>query len=248
MDKRKFSLITGATSGIGRELAISKSQMEPLLLHGRNRIALEETLSLCRGSGHLLWECDLEGRDVSSSLEQLIQSHSISIKSFIHCAGATSILPARRLSRSLGEKIMAVNCLSALEIISVLKTKNSNEKNLHNIIFISSIWSKFGAKGYTYYCASKAAIDGAMRALSVELAPDVRVNSILLGAISTKMSEGAFSDPDIKEKLLVDYPLGLGRKNDAVDLINFLGSNNARWMTGQQVVLDGGRTVNMSLK
>ena len=113
---------------------------------------------------------------------------------------------------------------------------------------MSSIWSKFGARGYSLYCASKGALDSAMRALAIELAPIVRVNSVLLGAINTPMSEKSFSDAEIMQNINNQYPLGVGHTNDAACMVEFLLSSDSRWMTGQQIVLDGGRSINMSSK
>jgi NAD(P)-dependent dehydrogenase (short-subunit alcohol dehydrogenase family) len=87
-----------------------------------------------------------------------------------------------------------------------------------------------------------------MKSLSVELAPQVRVNSILPGAVRTPMAEYALKDPIIAEKLTGDYPLGLGEPHDIANLVEFLLSEKSRWITGQQLVIDGGRTANMSQK
>jgi NAD(P)-dependent dehydrogenase (short-subunit alcohol dehydrogenase family) len=87
-----------------------------------------------------------------------------------------------------------------------------------------------------------------MRALAVELAPATRVNSILPGAIQTSMAEGGFADPAIVEKLRQDYPLGIGRPDDIASAVEFVLSAGARWLTGQEIVIDGGRTINASLK
>ena len=86
-----------------------------------------------------------------------------------------------------------------------------------------------------------------MRALAIELAPDVRVNSVLLGAINTPMSEKTFSDPGLSQNINKQYPLGIGQTDDAAFMVEFLLSDKSRWMTGQQIVLDGGRSVNFSL-
>ena len=121
--KGLYTLVTGASSGIGRCIAINKAKCGPVLLHGRNQETLKETLNMCEGEGHLIWNCDLEGTNVADSLRTLLINQCIFVGSFIHCAGLTSILPSRSLSRRIGQKIMSVNCLSALEIISILNGK-----------------------------------------------------------------------------------------------------------------------------
>jgi NAD(P)-dependent dehydrogenase (short-subunit alcohol dehydrogenase family) len=117
---------------------------------------------------------------------------------------------------------------------------------LRNIVFVSSTASKFGAKGFSLYCASKGALDSLMRALAVELAPGIRVNSVLPGGVRTEMTESMFNDPQLADRLSVNYPLGLGQPSDIALAIEFLLSDKARWITGQQLVVDGGRTVNIT--
>lgn len=243
-----FTLITGASSGVGRATAVRLSAERALILHGRNRERLEETRLLSAApERHALWCMDLN--DVSSidaSLTSLLAERPV--EAFVHCAGAVTVLPMRSTDHKVAQAMMNVNFLAAVEIVNLLLKRKINGRQLTNIIFISSIFSSFGARGHSAYCASKAALDGLMRALAVELAPAIRVNSILPGALKTSMSGDAFSDPEIVEKFKRDYPLGIGEPSDIADAVQFLLSPNARWLTGQQIAVDGGRTVNMSLK
>jgi NAD(P)-dependent dehydrogenase (short-subunit alcohol dehydrogenase family) len=87
-----------------------------------------------------------------------------------------------------------------------------------------------------------------MRALAVELAPDTRVNSILPGALDTAMAASAMSDAEVAANVKASYPLGIGKPEDIANAVQFLLSDEARWLTGQELVIDGGRTVNFSLK
>jgi NAD(P)-dependent dehydrogenase (short-subunit alcohol dehydrogenase family) len=156
------------------------------------------------------------------------------------------VLPLRSIGMDHAQQVMNTNVLSAMEITRLLTRKNVNQKNLSRIVFISTTASQFGAKGFTAYCASKAALDGLMRALAVELAPQVRVNSVLPGAVQTPMTQAMFDDPELGPRLTRDYPLGVGQMSDIVNAVEFLLSDKSRWMTGQQMVVDGGRTINIS--
>ena len=250
MDLVSTTLITGASSGLGRASALRLSRERKLILHGRNLDRLEETRRECHDpERHVLWPFDLKDvGNLSDALAHLLVERTLSVESFVHCAGMVTILPARSIDHNIAHEIMSVNFLSAVEIIHTLLKKKINSGGFSNIVFVSSIWARFGARGHSAYCASKAALDGFMRALAVELAPSTRVNSILPGAIQTPMAEGGFADPAIVEKIRQDYPLGTGRPDDVASAVEFLLSTGARWLTGQEIVLDGGRTVNASLK
>jgi NAD(P)-dependent dehydrogenase (short-subunit alcohol dehydrogenase family) len=143
-------------------------------------------------------------------------------------------------------EIMNVNFFSAAEITRLLLKKKINHLQLRNIVFVSSTASKFGAKGLNLYCATKGALDSLMRALAVELAPEIRINSVLPGGVRTSMTESMFADPQLAARLGADYPLGPGNISDIAAAVEFLLSDKARWVTGQQFTVDGGRTVNIS--
>jgi NAD(P)-dependent dehydrogenase (short-subunit alcohol dehydrogenase family) len=176
----------------------------------------------------------------------LLEAQQAGIECFVHCAGTLIIIPIRSASRTVVEEIMNVNFASAVEITRLLATKKVNEKNLRSIVFVSSTASKFGARGFNLYCASKGALDALMRALAVELAPNVRVNSVLPGAVRTNMTNTMMTDSDLKARFAEQYPLGIGETSDVASAIEFLISDKARWITGQQLIVDGGCSVNIT--
>jgi NAD(P)-dependent dehydrogenase (short-subunit alcohol dehydrogenase family) len=245
-----YTLVTGASSGIGRAVAERLARSRRLMLHGRNPARLEETRLACgRPESHLVWTQDF--RDVARAapaLAELLARQSAAVEGFVHCAGAAHVLPARSAGLEAVLESLNVNYVAAQQIIATLLKKRVNPGRLCSVVVISSIWSQFGARGHSLYCASKAALDGMVRALAVELAPDVRVNSVLPGAVRTPMAKAALADPEIVEGLRQNYPLGLGQPADVAAAVEFLMSEDARWITGQQYVVDGGRTVNMSHK
>ena len=243
-----YTLVTGASSGIGRETAIMLSQLGPLLLNGRDLERLEETRLLCLNPKlHFIWPFDLKDiESIEKSLCKLLIENDIRISQFVHCAGLLTIVPLRLLERDSAIDTLNVCLMSAIEISRLLVRRKVNNKTLRSIVFVSSTASKFGARGFSVYCAAKGALDAYMRALAVELAPNVRVNSVLPGAVRTAMTEHMFADNDTIVRMGADYPLGLGQQADIANAIGFLLSDSARWITGQQLVVDGGRTVNIS--
>lgn len=248
MNSGSFTLVTGASSGIGRDIAIKLSASRSVLIHGRNQNRLNETLERCSGKNHRLWNFDFENvTELQSSLRELCVQNGILISEFVHCAGIPSVGGARLMSAIQTQKVFNTNTISALEICATL-LKKSNQGALKNILFISSIWGSFGSIGHTAYSASKGALDSAMRSLAVELAPSIRVNSLALGAIETPMSRDALSDPEIRAHTEKNYPLGIGNSESVASVCEFLLSDLAIWITGQVLVLDGGRTAHMSNK
>jgi len=132
-----------------------------------------------------------------------------------------------------------------MEIIRPLNQKRVNKGALRSITFISSTASRIvAAGGYAAYAASKGALNAMALSLAVELAPSVRVNAVLPGIVGTEMNREHFANPDFVASLQATHPLGLGRPEDVADAVEFLSSDHARWITGQELVVDGGRSAN----
>ena len=246
--KPSFILVTGASSGIGRAISISLSSNSNLILAGRREEKLQETRSLCCNAGsHCVLAVDLgEVEKIEEILSNYIIENDVVISHFIHCAGVMRMLPLKSLTANSIAATFSVNVTSAALISKVLTKRSVNASALKGMVFISSNISDFGAKAFSIYAASKAALDSLMRCLAVELAPNIRVNSVLPGAIHTEMTESIFENEEVAKKLLGAYPLGLGNPGDISDMVDFLISNRSRWITGQTFVVDGGSTVNMS--
>jgi NAD(P)-dependent dehydrogenase (short-subunit alcohol dehydrogenase family) len=241
------TLITGASSGIGREIAKGLSR-DRLILSGRDEQRLEETRAACSSpERHLVWPQALDRvADLQRSFTELLARHQVRVSNYVHCAGTVKILPLRSIEIDYALEVLNTNFTSAFALMNVLVKKKVNDQKLRSVVFVSSIASQFGAKGLSIYAASKGALDALMKSLAVELAPDVRVNSVLPGAIETEMTKTIFARPDVQDRIKKDYPLGAGAADDIVHIVEFLLSERARWITGQQVIVDGGRTVNIT--
>ena len=238
-----YVLITGASSGIGRATAARLSKMYPLILGGRDKVRLEETRAMCENADkHLLWQYDLGGVDgIEGSLSFFLKERQRAVSGFVHSAGIAPLAPLRMTSTEQMREIMNVNFFSAAEILKLLTSRKINGKSLKNVVIVSSISSKWGAKGMSLYSASKGALDSFARSMAYELAPHVRINTVLPGGIATSeagvMAYGAEMLQDNAE-----YLLGEGKGQDIADMIAFLLSEQARWITGQNFVVDGGKT------
>jgi len=235
------TLITGASSGFGRSIAQKLAPSRKLVLVGRSAEKLEAVRKTFETpEKHLLWVWDLSRLDgIDGELASLLATKDIGIDHFIHSAGVTGIQLARATEIAFVTRIFNVNLFSAMEIIRSLVQKRTNKGALQSITFISSIASRVGASGYSVYAASKGAVNALSLSLAVELAPAVRVNAILPGIIQTEMTKEYFANSDF----VALYPLGFGRPEDIANAVEFLSSDHARWITGQEIVVDGGRSV-----
>jgi NAD(P)-dependent dehydrogenase (short-subunit alcohol dehydrogenase family) len=239
-----FTFITGASSGIGAGLAISLSKDKRLVLCGRNKDKLGSIRERCNNAGdhHVLCFDLVKDKNILfSKTNVFLLQNKIKVDSFIHCAGLTTILPLRNFTPDYVNEVFDTNLFSALEILRAL-LKKENQGALKNIIFLSGLWSIRGDIGNSIYAASKGAINSLVISLARELAPRVRVNSVVPGAILTPMTEKKFEDASFRKMIEQDYPLGLGKIDDVVNFIEFLLGEKASWITGQNLVIDGGRS------
>ncbi|MEG2184748.1 MAG: SDR family oxidoreductase [Cloacibacillus sp.] len=247
-NQRPFILITGASSGVGRATAVALSDAYNLILHGRNMEKLEKTKSLCSNTATIfLWPCDFGVIEmVENSLVVLLTHLKIKISGLVYSAGMVEMLPLRALSLDKLRDTFNTNFLSAAIISKVLVQKKMNGTELKNIVFISSNISDRGGKAFSVYAASKGALDSFMRCLAVELAPRVRVNSLLPGGMRTEMTEDICKDTALMERMEATYPLGMGKPENIAAAVKFLLSDDGSWITGQTITIDGGRTINIT--
>ncbi|KAA0126170.1 SDR family oxidoreductase [Chryseobacterium sp. SN22] len=240
--------LTGATAGIGEALAITLSQQYNIILSGRNTEKLEALKAKCltENSVYIL-PLDLSDLDkLEKNISSFLSENQLTVQKFVHCAGFMKMVPLKLVSQDLILETFKTNVFSANTIIKLLTNKKANNSALNNVVFISSNISNRGAKAMSTYGSSKAALDGLMRSLAVELAPKVRVNSVLPGAVITEMTKSIFENEEVSQRMSAQYPLGIGLPKDIAEAVSFLLSEHSRWMTGEQITVDGGRSVNIT--
>lgn len=246
MEERKYILITGSSSGMGEEMAVQLSQDYNIIINGRDTERLQSVRDRLSEGRHVVWQYDLvDVQNIEQSLISLIAENNIKIAHFVHSAGFMKMYPVKMLNAELFANSFNINVVSAALIAKTLVGRK-NQKALESAVFVSSNISNFGAKAFSVYSAAKSGLDGLMRSLAMELAPDVRINSVLPGGIRTRMTEHMYQDEELINRMAATYPLGLGQTSDIYHAVRFLLSSEARWITGQQFTVDGGRTVNIT--
>lgn len=241
--KNKNIIITGASSGIGRQCAISLSRMgASLILLARREDKLRETISLLKEGKHLYYSIDITD---FGTLEPVISEaieKSGKISGFVHCAGKEITLPLNMMNNKVYNDIFPVNVFSAFELIKIL----TNKKYIcpeASIVLIASIASVVGNTGLSVYSASKGALVSAVRSMSAELAyKKIRINCISPGLTKTEMFDTLYDkiSPEQIAKTIADYPLGIGYPEDIANACIYLISDASRWVTGTNLIVDGG--------
>jgi 3-oxoacyl-[acyl-carrier protein] reductase len=239
--KAGFTLITGATSTIGMEVARRRSFTDSLMLHGRDMRALEGLAAELRGVTEVrTWCRDLANPvGLHAELLQLLEHDNIKVERVVHAAGHLKILPLRSLELADTMAVFNINIVSIVEILRVLARKPYRE-HLKSVVLLSALFSKFGDKGNAVYSSSKGALNSLVKGLAVEF-PQTRYNSLILGAVRTRMTEHLFLEGENTHRFS-RYLLGTGLPSYVVDAVDFLLKEDL-WMTGQELFLDGGASI-----
>jgi NAD(P)-dependent dehydrogenase (short-subunit alcohol dehydrogenase family) len=232
-------LVTGASSGIGRQIAIDLSAAGAnLVLLGRDFEKLQETRKLCISSAHvLLIAKDLKDEDAT---DFILDYFDFDLNGIVLNAGKTQLKPLPFINRQEIDELFSVNVRSNMLIIQALLRKRQIKKGA-SIVFISSIATIKPSAGISIYNMSKSALNGFAHSLALEVSgKKIRVNTILPGIVETNLL-GRERSEDETNSLLSKYPLGrFGTPADISSLTCFLLSDQASWITGAQIPIDGG--------
>jgi len=237
----KTILVTGASSGIGRQIAVSASQMgATLVLTGRNAERLEETKQLLSGPAQVIAADLIVEADLTTLIGQLPDLNGV-----VFCAGLVEYVPLKFLNYEKIKTVMALNFDSQVILTQKLVKNKKIQKN-SSLVYISSISSKIGVPATALYASSKAAIVAFAKVVASELAAQkIRANCVCPGIVRTPMIENA-KDTVTQESFTEaekSYPLGLGEPVDVAGPVVFLLSDASKWVTGTEMIVDGGLTL-----
>ena len=237
-------LVSGASSGIGRAIATELSRRGAgLILAGRNKERLDETAGMLENAERHILVMDLQKTDkVFAAIKEFAGSIG-RIYGLCHSAGIAEILPLAVAKPDHLRRMLEINLLAGVELARAISRQEIMEPGGGSILFVSSIGSIVGAGGQIGYCSSKGAVSAAARAMAVELARrNIRVNTLCPGMVRTAMTEKAFSVPAEANAMMDAYPLGIGTPEDVARAAVFLLAPQNRWITGIDLIVDGGFT------
>ena len=234
----KTILVTGASSGIGRGIAVTCSKMgATIVLGGRNEARLHETLSEMEGDGHVLAVADLTKKEELEKMVDILPK----LDGIVHSAGIGQRILCKQLQETDVDNVMDMNFKAPVLLqTEILKKKKINKGA--SIVFIASIAAESPSVGNSIYSASKGAIISYANCLVVELAPrKIRVNCISPAMVWTDL---VLQDGVTREDLEEDekrYPLKrYGTPEDVANLAIYLLSDASGWMTGSNIKISGG--------
>ncbi len=242
LEGRNF-LVTGASSGIGRACLGSISENGGnVIAVGRDRGRLEESLHGMDSDRCFGYQWDLQKVErIAELVGSVVRVHG-KVSGLVHCAGIDATAPLALLKAETFNNAFKINALAFFELVRVL-SKRANCGLEASFVAMASVRGMFGARGCAAYCASKAALINGVRSLALELAPKkIRVNSVSPAFVKTKMLS------ELEERLGRrainaignDRPLGFGESSDIANAVVFLLAPASKWITGTNLVADGG--------
>lgn len=239
----KRYLVVGASSGIGRAIAISISKLNgKVVLVSRNREKLEETLSLMNGAEHIVMPFDLSNvSEIKEFIKKCVDKINEKFDGLVFSAGVGRCIPIRSENLDALQDFYNVSYMAYVALLKEFSSKR-NMNDGSSIVAISSRAALFPEKGYLGYGSAKTAINFASEVGAQEFVKrKIRVNTICPEMVKTPMAESFFYSVD-KEKLEKLYPLGFLTPEDVSNIAIFLLSDMSKKITGQKFYLSAGNT------
>jgi NAD(P)-dependent dehydrogenase (short-subunit alcohol dehydrogenase family) len=242
----RWIAVTGASSGIGRAIALELARRSArVILIGRNQTNLEDTASqLPSGAGRVVVQ-DLRQLDALMPLiREHVQAHG-RVYGLCHCAGLVETRPLGSFQAAGFREMVDVNLTAGLELARAVCRRDVMTEESGAVLFIASVYANVGMAGQMAYSATKGALQAASRSLAIELSRRrIRVNTLSPGLVHTPMTEAAFSvlSKEQVHELEAAHPLGTGTPDDVARAAAFLLAPQSGWITGTDLVIDGGYT------
>jgi len=248
MKEQKVAIVTGGASGLGYAIAkkFAENNVRTIIM-GRNELKLKEACaSLGENTEYI--KCDVtEFTSLPHIVDTIIKKYG-KIDILVNNAGIHLKKPFLDVTDEEFQEVMLTNTAAVFsmtrEVVRAMKVRQSG-----SVLNISSMAAQYGIPLVIAYSAAKAAVEGMTRNMAVELSPEgIRVNCIAPGFIKTKMSGKALdNDPERKRKVLSRTPMGrLGTPDEVADAAFYLTSDEASFITGVVLPVDGGNLIGFS--
>ncbi|EAK0442724.1 SDR family oxidoreductase [Campylobacter lari] len=234
-------LITGASSGIGAHISLTLNQLgaKVIAVSSNYDKLLIQKKQAKNPDNFIIFSKDLsEFKNLDKWVLTIAREYN----------GFNGAVLAAGISKTLGinspnyidvaYQLFSINYFGNLQILKGLLDKRAQTKKNSSFVWISSKASQMPLKGLSLYGASKAAIDTTIKALSLEIFPKYRINSILPSLINTPMIQNIIQAQDI-ERLKCNSE-NIGKPEDISNLACFLLSDASKWINGQNIIVDGG--------
>jgi len=238
-------MVTGASSGVGRSVALHAAQHgATVVLVARRREVLSGVRDELDGDRHLMMPFDLRDSDAIPNMLRTVVDAVGPLDGLVHAAGAHTAVPLRTISAEQAHSLFAMNVTTGLML-----TKGFRHKQIRgaapSIVFMSSAVALVGEPGVSLYSATKGAVAALSRSLALELIREgIRCNAVAAGVVSTELTEGIRNavGPEAWARIEAAHPLGIGHADDVANAVLYLLSPASRWVTGSTLVVDGGYT------
>ena len=244
----KVAIVTGASSGIGRATAVAMAENgASVAAVARDAAALEETIAECahHGASAIAIATDLTSPDGANDIVQAAVSRFGGVDVVVNAAGIIATGATDATDDATWDRVMDLNVRAPFRLMRAAFPYLKERRG--SVVNVSSVNGQRVFPNLAAYNTSKAALDQLTRCAALELAPrGVRVNSVNPGVVQTNLHREAGLDEAayaaFLERSKTTHPLGrVGTPGEVAELITFLASTKAGWMTGANVSIDGGR-------
>ena len=237
----KNLLVTGSSSNIGRKIAIRCAEMgAKVIVAARDEERMKATVAGMAGDGHQYFTVDLSNADSIAALTEV----SPVLDGVVLCAARFDTTPVKNIKRESVHAMFETNTFANFDLIQKLLKKKKIAKG-GSIVFISSVASMRPYKGNSLYSATKGAINSFSKVLATELGVQkIRVNCIQPGIVRRDggIREGTLTAEQQRTEM-EKFPLGMGETDDIAYASVYLLSDVAKWITGIDLIVDGGQSL-----
>jgi NAD(P)-dependent dehydrogenase (short-subunit alcohol dehydrogenase family) len=238
-------LVTGASSGIGRQTAVAAARHGArIACLARRDDELQALLGILDGEGHIAVPFDVTDHAGIPAMMRGVVDRMGPVDGLVHAAGVHATSPLRTVTEEQVSRLFNINVTSAVMLAKAFRHARVRGER-PSVVLLSSTVGLVGEAGVSVYAASKAAVASLAKSLGLELAREgIRVNAIAAGMVGTALADGIRSAVGDGGWAAIEaaHPLGIGTADDVANAALYLLSSASGWVTGTALIVDGGYT------